>query len=439
MKKTIPLFIAIFVISITGIYAQQKKADHYYNANNDVRMQNVQVDNDKTINDLDPLYSIQKDQLAIADVINDTIQVGVAPEGDYMGHTIFSNDGNRVFVSNKITNNITVYDWDSQTVITNINVGETPYDINITDDYLIVACHFSDEVYIIELSDYSTAAIIETDEQPVVVRVSPDQTTAFVGCDINDKCEVINLETLTKTITISNFPINLSTFSFITGNNRSSYEYSDFKVSPNGNELIIGDSDDQILFFDVETGNINNTIAGVKANKLAYSGDNSALFAIYPFESSVYKIDIASSTIVDEFDLGSRYVSRSEICSNQNGSKVYVPLDANQSAILNFDTDETTTFSSTYSAFWVGVSPDHSTIISGQNKFSILDFETETILDQSIGNSQNIGAVSPVGSSVVGFDPLRNEALFFYDYSNPSDLQYLGEFISGKAPEGDAP
>ncbi|RLD25307.1 MAG: hypothetical protein DRI54_05150, partial [Bacteroidetes bacterium] len=314
-----------------------------------------------------------------------------------------------------------------------------PFDMNITNDYLIVACHFSDEVYIINLSDYSTAAIIETDEQPVVVRVSPDQTTAFVGCDINDKCEVINLETLTKTLSISNFPIALSTFSFITGNNRSSYEYSDFKVSPNGNELIIGDSDDQILFIDVETGNINNTIAGVKANKLVYSGDSTALFAIYPYESTVYKIDIASSAVVDEFDLGTRYVSRSEICANQNGSKVYVPLDANQSAILNFDTEETTTFSSTYSAFWVGVSPDHSTIISGQNKFSILDFESETILDQSIGNTQYIGAVSPVGSNIVGFDPLRNEALFFYDYSNPEDLQYLGEFVSGKAPEGDAP
>ena len=437
MKKSIPLFLVIYIISLTGIYAQQKKAD--YNANNDVLIQRIKVDNEKTISDFTSLYSSQKDQLAIADVVNDTIEAGIAPEGDYMGHTIFSNDGNRVFVSNKITNNITVYDWATQTVITNINVGKTPFDMNITNDYLIVACHFSDEVYIINLSDYSTAAIIETDEQPVVVRVSPDQTTAFVGCDINDKCEVINLETLTKTLSISNFPIALSTFSFITGNNRSSYEYSDFKVSPNGNELIIGDSDDQILFIDVETGNINNTIAGVKANKLVYSGDSTALFAIYPYESTVYKIDIASSAVVDEFDLGTRYVSRSEICANQNGSKVYVPLDANQSAILNFDTEETTTFSSTYSAFWVGVSPDHSTIISGQNKFSILDFESETILDQSIGNTQYIGAVSPVGSNIVGFDPLRNEALFFYDYSNPEDLQYLGEFVSGKAPEGDAP
>ena len=95
MKKSIPLFLAIFIFSITEIFAQQEKISQIYNDDNDAQMQNVQVDGMKTITDYTTLYS---DQIGANStkgmVINDTIEAGVAPEGDYMGHTIFSNDGN---------------------------------------------------------------------------------------------------------------------------------------------------------------------------------------------------------------------------------------------------------------------------------------------------------------------------------------------------------
>ena len=92
----------------------------------------------------------------------------------------------------------------------------------------------------------------------------------------------------------------------------------------------------------------------------------------------------------------------------------------------------------TTDAFWIGVSPDHAKAISGQYNFSIIDFATEQVTGQSSGNSQSFGAVSPVGSRAVGFDPMRHEGLYFYDYTNPTPV-YRGTTNSGQPPEGDAP
>jgi hypothetical protein len=45
-----------------------------------------------------------------------------------------------------------------------------------------------------------------------VVRISDDGNYAYVGCDIDDVCEVIDLTSLTHSMTIVNFPVWLSSF-----------------------------------------------------------------------------------------------------------------------------------------------------------------------------------------------------------------------------------
>jgi len=49
-----------------------------------------------------------------------------------------------------------------------------------------------------------------------------------------------------------------------------------------------------------------------------------------------------------------------------------------------------------------------------------------------------VGAVAPVGAQVAAFDPLRGEAVNFYDYTAPTSPTWQGDCFSGLAPEGDA-
>lgn len=373
------------------------------------------------------------------------IDPGQAPEGDYLGWASFTTaaDGAaRILATNRLTDNVTVFDWTTMSVLANIDVGDYPAGIATTDDYAIVACAFSDEVYLLDLDDYSVAAVIPTGEQPWVVRVSPDQQYAYVACDIDDTCEVINLTTLSHELTITGFPVALYTFGWNSENGRNFVGFTGFQVTPDGGHLVVGDWGDQVLFFNTATGAIDHTIAGVEnCINIDLAGDGTravALSSTSPLQ--VHQIDLATpaleqTVVISGVSLGMAY----NAAVNLDGSKAFVSISGNQSAIVRFATGDYVTFSNTYSPFWIGVSPDHQYAISGQYRFSIIDFANETLVGQHQGNAQNIGAVASVGYRAIGFDPARHEGLYYYDYTNPASPQYVGTVDSGEEPEGDAP
>ena len=88
----------------------------------------------------------------------------------------FTPDGSRFLVAQRETNNVTVFDWSTMAPLATVDVGTGPGGIACSADYAVVACGFSDEVYVIDLDDYTVVAVIPTGEQPWVVRVSPDGT-----------------------------------------------------------------------------------------------------------------------------------------------------------------------------------------------------------------------------------------------------------------------
>ncbi len=372
------------------------------------------------------------------------IDPGEPPEGDYMGWAAFTTDGNRVLLTNKMTDNVTVFDWATMTVLANIDVGYFPGGIAVTDTYAIVACGFGDEVYVINLNTYAIDAIfsLPVGQQPWTVEVSPDFSKAFVACDISNTCEVFDLTTLTHILTINNFPISLLSFGFNSENGRSSFAFTSFVITQDGNYLIACNRADTMFFFNTTTGAAEDTIVGVtNGANVALSGDGTKVVAINLGNPlNVQQIDIATRTITGSVTFtGYSYGWATTLAVNGDGSKAFVSLSNNRSGIGRFPTSDFVTFTQTYSAFWIGVSPDHSQAISGQYRFSIIDFSSETHLGYYAGNSQDRGAVSPIGSRAIGFDYARHEGIYFYDYTVPNPPTYRGTANSGLEPEGDAP
>jgi YVTN family beta-propeller protein len=126
------------------------------------------------------------------------------------------------------------------------------------------------------------------------------------------------------------------------------------------------------------------------------------------------------------------------IGANQDGSKAFIGISNNQSAIVRFATSDAHTFSETYTPFWIGTSPDHAWAISGQYRFTVIDYASESILGQYEGIPQYSGAISPVGLRAVALNPFGFEGLHFYDFAGGAP-SYLGGTISGLDPEGDCP
>ena len=66
-----------------------------------------------------------------------------------------------------------------------------------------------------------------------------------------------------------------------------------------------------------------------------------------------------------------------DVVTNMDGSKAFLGIGNNSSAIVRFESADYITFTQTYTPFWMGVSADHQYAVSGQYRFSIIDFETD--------------------------------------------------------------
>jgi YVTN family beta-propeller protein len=377
---------------------------------------------------------------AALDYTQTDVDPGIAPEGDFMGFSAFTRDGNRVLLTNRMTDNVTVYDWATQSVITNIPVGDYPGGIACTDSFAVITLGFVDSVLVMRLSDYSIAARLPSGTQPWVVRISPDQQEAYVACDISNTCEVYDLQNLTHAGTIPNFPIFLSTYSWNSENARNAFTFSDFKPTPDGTHLILPYAD-SIFFYDVATGACDDTILSPELCRFVeFSGDSTKFVTCLETNpATAWQIDVATHEVTDTVVITGHTLMTYETAVNMDGSKAYFGVSNNQSVLVKFETGDFVTYSSTYTAFWVGVSPDHTRAVSAQSNFSIIDFDTEAMLGQHSGNPQSVGAVSPVGNRAIGYDPHRNEGAYFYDYTTPGPGMFLANTPAGLDPEGDAP
>jgi YVTN family beta-propeller protein len=397
----------------------------------------IKTKSGQTINDFigNPSFQLQYSQT--------DVDPGIAPEGDYMGCACFTRDGSRVLLTNRGTDNITVFNWSTMGVITNIPVGDYPWGIAVTDSYAVVACGFGDEIYVIKLSDYSIAHVftLPAGQQPWVVRVNASGTRAYVACDISNTCEVFNLQTMNHDLTISNFPIALMTYSWNSENGRNAFTFTNFEVTPDGNYLISSGYQDSLYFINASTGSVDYVVPNIlDIAAVGISLDGSKTVALSNLNPGVlYQIDNTTHAVTGTVTLTGYQFMTYEVGVNATGTKAYVGVSNNRSAIARFATSDFVTFTQTYTAFWIGTSPNRAYAISGQYNFSIVDFASETVVGQSIGNSQSCGAVSPSGNRVVGFDPHRHEGLYFYDYTTPSAPSYRGTTIAGLNPEGDCP
>jgi len=369
------------------------------------------------------------------------VDPGRLPEGDYLGWAAFTKDGSRILVTNRMTDNVTVFNWSTMAVVANIPVGDYPAGIAVNDSFAVVPCVFSDNIYIIRLSDLTldTILTVPAGQQPMMVQFGPSGNRIYVACDISNTCEIFDLGTMTHVRTISNFPFGIMTFTWNSENGRNSFKTTNYLITPGDSFIVVSGYSDTLFYINTATGNRDYQLLVTDCPTVGLSGDGTKTIALSNVNPAViYRIDNATHAVTGTVVVSGYTLSFYDVAVNQDGSKVFIATSNNTSAIVRFATSDFTIFSGTYSAFWIGVSPDHTKAISGQYRFSIIDFASESMLGQYAGNSQYTGAVSPVGTRAIGYDEHRYEGLYFYDYATATPV-YRGATESGAVPEGDGP
>ena len=433
MKKHI-LFNLFFIIGLVSVAQNNKNT----NSDGEMNFKWIPLKKGETLLDILPQKVIK--------TLQSNTDVGITPEGDYLFHSTYTNDGNKILLANAVTNNITVFDAHNHTILKNIEVGSFPYDIAVTDQYAVVSCIFGDQIDIIDLNTMAVVKSFNTPNgaQPGTVKISPDQHYAYISCDVNDQLEIIDLTNMQRLTPITDFPVFLTSWAIAAANNRYSFQFSSFEISSDGSYIIVGDHDDSIDFYNVNTGAIDFSVTGVgKVSAIGLSGDGNKLAAINTDWDTTtihtFQIDIATHTIINNIDISGHTLRSNRIATNFDGSKIYFGISDNKSALVNFTTNNVKTFTSTYTPFWIGTTYDHLYAVSGQYRFSIIDFENEVVVGSKWGNPQSLGCVSPTEYKVAAYAPLQYEGVLFYEFSNPNSVNLEADVLSGSEPEGDAP
>ena len=428
MKK-LTFTVVLFVLFSISAFTQGGLSQN--SSNGDMEINRILAQPGETISDFDYSWRVSQHD----------INPGYLPEGDYPHKMCYSGDGSLVLLANAITNNVTIFNSETMESVANVDVGDFPVDVACTDEYAIVPCVFANQAWVIDLSDFSVAGVFDIGEQPAVVKVSYDGTKAFVGCDIDDIVEVIDLENMLHLATISNVPIALRSASWISGSGRFYYTWFQFLVSPDDDFLVVSDREDKIDFFNVETGIIEQSISDLgNVTELNFSGDGAKLIGVtYSNPAQVHQINYIAYTLENTVEITGLGIWGGGVAVNPDGAKAFLGVNGNQDALIRFDQGNFSLYPITQTAFWCDNSFDHQYAVSGQFRFSIFNFDNEVVSGYHWGITQYLGAVSPVDYQAVGIDAGRYEGPAFYDFTDPSSVDFMGRVPSGEIPEGDVP
>lgn len=370
-----------------------------------------------------------------------TSEPGWFPEGDNVTDLSFSWDDELIVVSNAFTHNVSIIQTEGMFTLANIPVGQYPFDIAVTPDYFLVACLLSNEVYIISAATFEVQAIIPTDEQPVMIRVSHDHETAYVACDINDVCEVIDLKTLTHIDSFSNFHIGLYSFGGMTRAGRVRYRFTDFVVTKDDEYLVTTNSVNQIEFVNSTTGVHDHIISNVHNGRNIRVSDNNEHAVVTGYDPSsssnvIYQVDMEDYTIKNSVFT---YINQSAgMDLNYNGSKALV-AGLNETKLVRFETSDVITFNQTNTPVWIENSCQYDQAIFGRNVIYIFDFQTESIINQHSTFNQRLGAVSRKSQKLACLFEADGETIGLYKFDSSVYIFGNGQISSGAFPEADAP
>ncbi len=364
---------------------------------------------------------------------------GVLPEGEYIQDVAYSTDGTKVFVVNRHSYNVTVFDASTMDTIYNIPVGYGAVAIDLNDNQAVVACLFDEVATIIDLSDYSTQTVA-TSDRPGQVKINPEGTHAYVGCETRI-CDVINLSTNTIDESISDFPVYTERISWSTGSGRTYTCYNDYVFTKNGDYLVVADNtNDELDFYNTSTNNIETSLAINSCRHIGISADSTTVYTTSYDDDLAYRIDAATQSVVgNPIAIPDGPRGGTNIVSNSDGTKIYLGTGGNHGTLIDFVDEEAITYPSIYSAFWCDVTYDNQYAVHGNYNFAIVNFDTETIEDVNSGYSQSVGAASPNSYNAISMDPLRFEGVYSYDYSSVSNINFEGTYIPADNYEGDAP
>ena len=399
----------------------------------------------------------------------DSIEPGVLPEADLPYKVKYSPDGTKLIAMYHHTNNLFIYDTETLETLAIIYVGQGPIDMEVNEQHIYVCCYYSDEIYIINLDDYSVENSFPVEHQPCVIEVNSDESIIYVGFD--------NGEHLDAGGFIAAYGLSAFNQLFLTywpyigemwrGSGRVGrqiYSYSDFLLIGNDNYIAsLQTSGHQPIILNAITGEIEKSFYIYYTSSLAATASKDSLYIFAHRNDSLYFycVDSYTHNVVDSMFIPQTgfflwWTWQDNMVVSADGSKLVMEMGSLMSDTYTFLLD----FGShDYKVITLGeyaevllntlISHDGRYVIMTGESIRVFDFETE---DYTFDQLQpywalnRVIAISPDSYEfVISDNPgnyyhtrwKRDEYIDVYSFSDPDNVVKTDSIFCGQEPEAD--
>lgn len=376
------------------------------------------------------------------------------PEGDLIRVLTYTPDGSMLAALYQHSDNIYFYNTTTYALLAIVDVGREPMDITMSNQSAYVCCHTSNELYIINLSDFSISNTFEVYENPCQVEIKQDETVVYVGCESSTYGSVAAYNTSTGEEIFHTFEPKIYLLESLTALGRHSDLFTYFSLSPHSNYIIaINSSDKTPSIFNGSTGELVKkfNFGEMKGSGFSETGDTLYIFSAQSQDSmSIHRVNINGFSVIDSIVAVTTRTSfgQNDLAINADGTKVliadgsgYCLFDFNLynyqhiSDLLIFIMDKMFTSNDKEYAIYRAF---------GGARF--IDLETGQIISQlPVGYPVGMaGAISPIADKMAfGDGPLYStkyypeEKFYIFDIADPTNIIVDTVIISGIAPEAD--
>ncbi len=288
--------------------------------------------------------------------------------------------GQLAYVTNSISDNVSVIDTATNTVAATINVGDSPTAVAVSPNgaRAYVTNLGSDDVSVIDTATNTVLTTIGAGGAPTGVAVTPNGARAYVANSQSGDVSVIDTATNTLLTTIEVGP-STSPFAVAT--------------SPDGSRIYVsltsGGEGASVAVIDTATNTVSATIGFGPAFGLAVTPDGSQLYVATTDTTdlnAVTVVNTATNTVSATIDTGAN-TAPFGVAVTPDGNRVYVSLSgsAGTGAVAVIDT-ATNAISTTINVgevpLGVAVTPDGSHVYVANNDsgtVSVIDTATNTV------------------------------------------------------------
>ncbi|MEA3477148.1 MAG: hypothetical protein U9R60_03145, partial [Bacteroidota bacterium] len=403
----------------------------------------------------------------------DSIEPGISPEGDLPYKIKYTADGERLITICHHSNNVYVYDVDTRETLAIINVGLGPEDMVVTEHHLYVCCYYSDQIYVINLNDYSVVMTMRVEHHPCLIRVNSDEDLIYIGCHSTEHkggfLTAYNLNTQAQLW--SNTWPHIDQINMSKGyQGRLVYTYAGFLLVNDDNYIACQKQGGmQLIILDVFTGEIIKEF-DLKFFSMLTTPDADTLYTAsvgYNNESMRYfcintnTLEILDSIIAPTTPSPISWYWQDNLCIDATGKKLFIEMSGMNwdpmGLLADFNTHEQTVFDSLLwdPCYFPAVSYDKRYVISNVGgSQAVFDFEAEEYtqfkwmgLDYLFSGCKVIDA-SPDTYEFAWHNhhayPLSNrwlktERINFWDFNDPTNVVLTDSIICGVQEEADQP